>query len=588
MDAHRTVICNPIDLPYRYQDFGRGPVRAVFREAADPSVVLFRGRYYLFASMTGGFFHSDDLASWVFVATPQLPEGDYAPDVRDMDGSLYVTASRRRGPCPVLRSRDPLVEPFALVAESSLAYYDPNYFQDRDGRRYLYWGCSNKEPLRGVEVDQDFRPLGSAVDLLSGQPDEHGWERPGESNVVRPPSTIREKLSARLFGTHSTTPFIEGAWMTEHDGTYYLQYAGPGTEYNVYSDGYYTASNPLGPYTYSPDSPFSSKPGGFVTGAGHGSTFQDAHGNWWHAATMRVSVNHHFERRIGLFPAGFDEDGTLFCNQTFGDYPTVVPDGPADPWHDHSPRWMLQSYRSATSATSHAQGHGPELAVDEDIRTWWAAGSTRPGEALTLDMGTSRTVHAIQVNLADHEMVKHKPARPLRDPDEARDAFRAVVVEDVPVRYLLEASEDGTTWVTLHDGGVDPSDAPHRLIRLQQPFPVRFIRVTGISMPWGGVFAISGLRVFGHDGRPRPAAVVPRLQRTQPTAARVRWQADDSADGVVIRYGRRPDRLYHSWQVWGAAELELPTLNAGEDYWIAVDAYNAGGVTPGEAVALSA
>ncbi len=217
MDAHRTVICNPIDLPYRYQDFGRGRVRAVFREAADPSVVLFRGRYYLFASMTGGFFHSDDLASWVFVATPQLPEGDYAPDVRDMDGSLYVTASRRRGPCPVLRSRDPLVEPFALVAESSFAYYDPNYFQDRDGRRYLYWGCSNKEPLRGVEVDQDFRPLGSAVDLLSGQPDEHGWERPGESNVVRPPSTIREKLSARLFGTHSTTPFIEGAWMTEHD-----------------------------------------------------------------------------------------------------------------------------------------------------------------------------------------------------------------------------------------------------------------------------------------------------------------------------------------------------------------------------------
>ena len=30
--------------------------------------------------------------------------------------------------------------------------------------------------------------------------------------------------------------------------------------------------------------------------------------------------------RIGLFPAGFDDDGVLFCNQNFADYPMVVPD----------------------------------------------------------------------------------------------------------------------------------------------------------------------------------------------------------------------------------------------------------------------
>lgn len=49
---------------------------------------------------------------------------------------------------------------------------------------------------------------------------------------------------------------------------------------------------------------------------------------------MRISVNHVFERRIGLFPAGFDADGVLFCNQNFADYPMVVPDGPFDPWRD--------------------------------------------------------------------------------------------------------------------------------------------------------------------------------------------------------------------------------------------------------------
>lgn len=52
-----------------------------------------------------------------------------------------------------------------------------------------------------------------------------------------------------------------------------------------------------------------------MTGAGHGSTIADKYGNYWHASTMRISVNHDFERRVGLFPAGFDKDGVLFCNQ---------------------------------------------------------------------------------------------------------------------------------------------------------------------------------------------------------------------------------------------------------------------------------
>ena len=52
-----------------------------------------------------------------------------------------------------------------------------------------------------------------------------------------------------------------------------------------------------------------------MTGAGHGSTIADKYGNYWHASTMRISVNHDFERRVGLFPAGFDADGVLYCNQ---------------------------------------------------------------------------------------------------------------------------------------------------------------------------------------------------------------------------------------------------------------------------------
>jgi len=582
----RGVVCNPVDLPYRFQDFARGPWRAVFREAADPSIVRFRDRYYLFASMSGGYWHSDDLVSWQFHAEPLLPAGDYAPDVREVDGALYVTASSKKA-SPILRSTAPLTDGFERVANGAFPYWDPNVFQDDDGRVYLYWGCSNSEPVRGVQVDPaTLQPIGEPVELLGGDPGSHGWERPGESNRTTAPATLREKLSARLFGTHSQTPYIEGAWMTKRDGRYYLQYAGPGTEYNVYADGYYTGPTPLGPFESSPDSPFSSKPGGFITGAGHGSTFQDGHGNWWHAATMRISVNHHFERRIGIFPAGFDDDGALFCNQNFGDYPTVVPDRRIDPWNDAHAGWMLQSYRASAEATSSAPGHGPALAVDEDIRTWWAAAGNEPGESLTIDLVSARLVHAVQVNVAEHKVARAKPRRLRHDPDYSAAAFRSIDASDHPVTYLLEASFDGTSWSVLHDGRAESADAPHRLVVLPEAAKYRHFRITGQQTPWNSVFAVSGLRVFGLDQRPAPLAVEPVVRRTEPRSALVRWEPIAGADGYNVRYGRHPERLYHSWQVWGENELDLSTLNAGEHYWVAVDAYNAGGVTAGIPLAV--
>ena len=583
------VFCNPLDISYRYQDFAGGPLRAVFREAADPSVVRFKDRFYMFASMSGGFWHSTDMRDWQFEPTPEIPAGDYAPDVREVDGALTMTASRRKPGSPVFRSHSPLEERFAKVSESAFAWWDPNVFQDDDSRTYVYWGCSNVEPLTGVEVDSaSLRPTGEPIEILSGRPDTHGWERNGENNRMPPPRTLRDRFSARVFGTHSTDPFLEGAWMTRHNDTYYLQYAGPGTEYNVYADGYYTAPSPLGPFAPSPHSPFSSKPGGFITGAGHGSTFQDAHGNWWHAATMRISVNHRFERRLGIFPAGFDDEGTLFCNQLFGDFPTVLPDRLVDPWAGTSTGWMLQSYRASTSATSAAPLHAPELAVDEDSRTCWVAGETAAGQALTLDLGDSREVYALQVNTADFELTRYKPKRSRRDTDEQPVAFRAVHPQDNPVRYTLEGSLDGNRWIILHDGKTDWSDRPHRLVLLEAPQGLRFLRVTGISVPWNAPLALSGVRVFGHHDVPAPKMVDASAVRTTPLDAEVSWTHVPGADGYNVRYGLSRSSLYHSWQVWGAESLVLSTLNAGQEYWVSVDSFGPGGVTAGDPVHVRA
>jgi beta-xylosidase len=129
--------------------------------------------------------------------------------------------------------------------------------------------------------------------------------------------------------------------MTKHAGKYYLQYGAPGTEYNVYSTGVYTANDPLGPFTYAPYNPVAYKPGGFVQGAGHGNTFQDVHGNWWNTGTPWIAVNWNFERRIGLHPAGFDADGQMYVDTRFGDFPHWLP---KKAWHTSAELftgWML-------------------------------------------------------------------------------------------------------------------------------------------------------------------------------------------------------------------------------------------------------
>ena len=105
-----------------------------------------------------------------------------------------------------------------------------------------------------------------------------------------------------------------------------------GRSINVYADGVYIGDSPLGPFTLAKNNPFSYKPGGFLPGAGHGSTMEDTAGNLWHTSTMRISVNQQFERRVGLWQAGRDADGELFCNQRYGDWPMEVTGEKQDPW----------------------------------------------------------------------------------------------------------------------------------------------------------------------------------------------------------------------------------------------------------------
>ncbi|MDR1972289.1 MAG: family 43 glycosylhydrolase [Treponema sp.] len=542
---------------------------SVFREAADVSIRLFDDRYYLFASMTKGFYYSSDLVDWEYKETPELPAYDYAPDVGVIDNYLYVCASSR-SKCSFYRTTDPLKRPFEEIP-TDMIFWDPNLFQDEDGRVYLYWGCSDREPIWGIELDKHtLKPKGEKTVLIEGNPDSNGWERCAENNDLR----LQVKNPYFTGG-----PFMEGAWMTKHKGTYYLQYASPGTEYNVYSDGVYVSDKPLGPFTCANHNPVSAKPGGFITGAGHGSTFCDKYGNWWHASTMRISVNHPFERRLGLFPAEFDAHGLFCVNQHFADYPMLIPENKIDIWNGVFVGWMLLSYKKHAQASSSAPGFIPENAVNEDIRSYWMAADSKPGHSLSVDLGKLYTVNAVQLNLGDHKIP------PLEfPPDRWRGEFskRIIDADCGAAEYLIEVSQDNEAWQTLKDTRGSSEDHTHEYVVLEDPLKVRYIRATGYKMPYESPFTISGIRVFGKgDGTP-PPKVSARANWSGPVNASIRWQPSEGADGYNVRFGISREKLYSSWLLYDRTELDLGMLAKGRRYFVCVDAFNENGVTGGE------
>jgi len=595
--------CNPLNVNYRYQfnaDPRKGGRLQICREAADPSMIQFNGRYYIFASMTLGVWVSDDLTHWVNRRLPEeLPLYDYAPDVRVMGDWVYFCASRREENCDRYRTKDILNGPYEKI-EGSFPFWDPNLFVDDDGRVYFYWGCSNITPIWGVELDPDtMRPIGEKRVLVEGHPFEIGYERVGEDNRTPPADEATVEMRYQGFlkqrgikdeqlpddvrplirGMLSDRPYIEGAWMDKHDGRYYLQYAASGTQYNTYSDGVYVSDAPLGPFTLAKNNPYSYKPGGFLPGAGHGSTMPDAAGNWWHTSTMRISVNHDFERRVGLWPAGFDADGELFCNQRYGDWPMAVSGATEDPWRD--PAWMLLSAGKSATASSCVEDHEPEKAAEENVQTWWRAATNRREEWLAVDLGRTMRVHAVQVNFADDHI-------DIPCPGEIRPGSQARYIEarDLRTQWKLEASLDGESWFVVEDKSSTDTDLTHDLVLREAGFDARWLRLSDMAVPYGQNPCVSGLRVFGLGQGEKPAAPIFTARRDNDLDMTVSIEAQDNALGYNILFGNSPDKLYHSYMTFKAGDQRIGALIKGRNYFVRVDAFNESGITEGNCIQL--
>ncbi len=537
-----TTICNPMNVSYRYRL--DTPSR---REAADPSMVVYKNEYYLFASKSGGYFHSTDLIQWDLITTEDLPLEDYAPTAMVMDDTLYFMASNTTPPLTIYKTADPQSGKWQIATDTfSIPMIDPDLFVDDDGRLFFYYGCSNVNPIYGVELDQKtLSPMGEPLELFNSNKQVYGWERKGDYN------------------NEGENPWIEGAWMNKHNGKYYLQYAGPGTEYKSYSDGVYVSDKPLGPFTLASHNPASYKPEGFAAGAGHGSTFQDAYGNYWHIGTMTISKKHMFERRLGLFPAFFDADGELYVYTGFGDFPFKMPTKKITSPDELFPGWMLLSYKKPIEVSSELPEHPKANANDEEIRTFWSAKTGDKGEWISMDLLKESTVNAIQINYYEYEseLMGRAPG--------------------IYYQYLLEYSTDNINWKKLADKTQNQTDAPHDYVELSTPVKARYIRLTNYRVP-DGTFTLAGFRVFGNGGGESPASVndltVNRLDGDR-SVATLKWEEVPGATGYNIRYGNSKEKLYHTYQVLGTNSLTINSLHGLQPYYFTIDAFNENGVT---------
>ncbi len=432
-----------------------------------------------------------------------------------------------------------------LVDSFDIGGWDPAFFADDDGRLYMYNGSSNRYPLYGVELDRKtFQPLGTRKEMYLLEPERYGWQRFGE-----------------YMDNTFLDPFIEGAWMTKHNGKYYLQYGAPGTEFSGYADGVVVGDQPLGGFNPQSD-PLSYKPGGFSRGAGHGATFMDNQNNWWHVSTSIVCVKNTFERRIGIWQAGFDKDDVMYCNTAFGDYPQYLPSVKRSA--NKGPGWMLLNYKKPVTVSSTLGSYYANNAVDENIKTYWSALSSNPGEWIQSDLGAVCTVNAIQINYAD------------------QDAEFLGKSQGVYHQYKLYYSSDGKKWELVVNKSENKADVPHDYVELTKPVQARFIRLENLHMPTGK-FAISGLRVFGKGNGSEPSAVknliVLRTYKDK-RSAYIKWRPVDNAYAYNLYYGIAPDKLYSCIMVHDLNEYWFKGMDKEKPYYFAIEAINENGVSP--------
>ena len=335
--------CNPMPLPGIPVNSGcrngkpsRTPGSS-YREIADPSFLYDNGTLYLYPSMGMAWKSKDCGATWEFIDVGVYDLG-YAPTAVKHRGKYYLTTGGSQ--LHVADSPEGPFKPIGRIARpkvdgKEMSYDDPMLFSDDDERLYVYFGCSPRGGIWGIELDSK-NPLafiGEPKQLIKFEPEEHPWECK--------PNRLDEA-------------WMEGSWLTKINGRYCLVFSSSGTENNTYAMGAAWSDKPLGPFVKQRNNPFLRSTTGVVRGTSHGSIIPHpiAKDRFMVAYSILVGNRASFERLVGFDNLRLDANGEFEVSE-----PTETPqyaDGSgAVPW-----------YRLPFTNPSR-----PE-ATDQNLKTW--------------------------------------------------------------------------------------------------------------------------------------------------------------------------------------------------------------------------
>ncbi len=402
--------CNPLSIPnYPLGRSARTAVRGEpagkdslwllghkeqFRELADPTVLREGKQWILYPSVDMAWVSSDEGASWQHHPLNVRDLG-YAPTVVKHRGRFLLKASQS-----AIYTADSPLGPFKILGNIDFrgirvpTEIDPMLFSDDDGRLFYYWGCNENEGIYAVELDAEnpLKIIGNPSLVIPFSPDLHPWERLGEWNQ------------------NPRVGWLEGAWMFKHNGTYYLTYSAAGTQNRTYAMGCYTAKSPLGPFTPQKHNPILRNVEGLTTGTAHGCFVKDSNNEIWVFYTIRASVAHGFERRLGMDRAVIDSNNELQVPVATS-LPQWLP-GKSPSSDRPETGWLPINGGAFTVASSSAPNLPGRLAIDNELRTWWQPAPEDAEPTLTSKFSAPATIRSTRVVWRDIGLDTRNEANP--------------------------------------------------------------------------------------------------------------------------------------------------------------------------------
>jgi hypothetical protein len=548
----KETFCNPLDIVVGQERAYRG---------GEPVVLIYDNDYFLFVSHRKGYWYSPDFKDWTYVDAPDYPGG--VVSVVEMDGTLYGCSMNNKR---VFRAVDPRKGEWVQCGTlDSDRYGDANLFYD-NGHLYLYYGWSQIMPFKVVELDKTtFKEIAGPNVLFFGDYRKHGFESRRKEDVIYSIFNGRRDYFPEEY------PWIEGPWITKHNGKYYLQYAAIGLEFLSYSHGVYVGDSPMGPFTYSQHNPLTFKTTGFAPGAGHGSTFHDKNGQLWTICMIPGNFGGNGRgSELAIYPTAVDADGVMHSNTEFGDWPQYWPGTRTDAVDHNWTGWKLLSLKKKVEVSSTFENYVPANGVDENFLTCWAAATGDPGEYYLVDLGQVADIRAIQVNF-DHIGAAM--------PQRGGFGFAPQPTPEHYQCFTVEVSADKVHWTKVVDKPDNKQEFRHDYTQLAVPQQARYIKVTNLGTYDDAKFCVKDLRVFGNPDAGRSVVVdgvkVVRNPEDRREASLL-WDPVPGADGYIVRYGLSPDKLYNSYIIYDDNFLKLHSLNTESDYVFQVESFDSG------------